>query len=108
MGRTASGLEVAVRVRLFADLRRHLPRGSDGPLEFRLAAGSKVQDLLDAIGIAHDAEVTAGIGGELATRETVLKERDEIVLFSPMEGGGDTSRYTRSPRTGRVKEGSTR
>jgi molybdopterin converting factor small subunit len=95
MSRAASEIEIAVRVRLFADLRRFLPRGYDGPLGISLAADSNVQDLLDAIGIAHDAEVTAGIDGKLATRETVLRNGDEVVLFSPMEGGALGVFFTR-------------
>ena len=74
-------------MRLFADLRKFLPRGHDGPIAYRLSAGASVQDLLTTIGIAPDAEVTAGLNGELAARETALKDGDELDLFSPMEGG---------------------
>jgi sulfur carrier protein ThiS len=87
MGGTVSDMEIKVRVCLFADLRRYLPRGSDGPLELSLASGSTVQDLLGAIGIRQGSEVTAGIDGELATKQTVLRHGDEVLLISPMEGG---------------------
>ncbi|HTE85189.1 MAG TPA: MoaD/ThiS family protein [Dehalococcoidia bacterium] len=80
-----SGIEV--RVRLFADLRKFLPRGKEEPIAYRLAPGATVQDLLSTIGIAVDAEVTAGLNGELAGRDTALHDGDELVLFSPMEGG---------------------
>jgi molybdopterin converting factor small subunit len=78
---------IDVQVRLFADLRRFLPKGADGPLSFRLTEGATMQALLDRIGIAADAEITAGRNGELAQRDTVLHDGDELVLFSPMEGG---------------------
>jgi molybdopterin converting factor small subunit len=86
MNGAATG-EIEVRVRLFADLRKFLPRGQDGPVSYRLAHGARVQELLNAIGIAPDAEVTAGRNGELAGRDTALDNGDELVLFSPMEGG---------------------
>jgi molybdopterin converting factor small subunit len=86
-GVQAGAYDIEVRVRLFADLRRFLPRGQPEPIAYHLSAGATVQDLLDAIGIAADAEVTAGLNGDLAQRQTALHDRDELVLFSPMEGG---------------------
>lgn len=78
---------IGVRVRLFADLRRFLPRGTDGPLHYTLRAGATVTDLLAAIGLPSEGEVTAGLNGDLAQRDTLLHDGDELVLFSPMEGG---------------------
>ncbi len=74
-------------MRLFADLRKFLPRGQDGSIPYHLSSGARVQDLLNTIGIAPEAEVTAGLNGELAERDTALHDGDELVLFSPMEGG---------------------
>jgi len=82
-----SPAKIDVRVRLFADLRRHLPRGQDGPISYTLRSGATVADLLAAIGIPADGEVTVGLNGDLAQRETELHEGDELLLFSPMEGG---------------------
>ena len=79
--------QVSVRVSLFADLRRFLPLGHDGPLTFTLPAGATVADLLAAIGIPAESEVTPGLNGELAQRDTALHDGDDLVLFSPMEGG---------------------
>ena len=81
------GYSIAVTVKLFADLRRFLPKGEDGPLEFTLPAGATVQDVIDLIGVPSQEEITAGIDNELAQRETVLKDGDELLLFTPMEGG---------------------
>jgi sulfur carrier protein ThiS len=79
--------QITVRVSLFADLRRFLPPGQDGPQPYMLPAGATVADLLATIGIPSEDEVTPGLNGELATRETELHDGDDLVLFSPMEGG---------------------
>ena len=81
------GDRINVRVRLFTNLRRYLPKGYDGPLSYELAPGSTVADLLSTIGVPAEEEITAGIREELAHRDTVLSDGDEILLFTPMEGG---------------------
>ena len=78
---------IAVNVTLFADLRRFLPRGADGPQRYLLGEGATVTDLLGAIGIEPDAEITAAVDGELAARETALRDGADVMLLSPMEGG---------------------
>ena len=78
---------IAVTVTLFADLRRFLPRGSDGPLRLALPAAATIADLLAVIGIPPDADITVGLDGELASREAALREGAEVMLLSPMEGG---------------------
>jgi molybdopterin converting factor small subunit len=78
---------IEVRVRLFADLRRFLPKGADGPLTYRLPAGATVEGLLSVLGVSTEQEITAGLNGSLAQRGTRLSDGDEIDLFSPMEGG---------------------
>ncbi len=78
---------ISVTVTFFADLRRFLPRGADGPQRYTLPAGATVADLLAAIGIAPDVELTAAVDGELAARDTVLVDGCQIMLLSPMEGG---------------------
>ena len=48
----------------------------------------RVPVFLLALLLIPDTEmVTVGINGELAQRGTVLRDRDEITMFSPMEGG---------------------
>jgi molybdopterin synthase sulfur carrier subunit len=84
--RTSAG-QISVRVSLFADLRRFLPPGQDGPQIYALRTGATVADLLDTIGVPAGDEVTPGLNGELAQRDTVLHDGDDLVLFSPMEGG---------------------
>ena len=79
--------QITVRVTLFADLRRFLPKGADGPQMYTMPADSTVADLLAAIGIPAEDEVTVGLNGEQAARDTALRDGDDAVMFSPMEGG---------------------
>jgi len=94
MARTAGGLRqggeqgtIGVQVTLFADLRRYLPPGVDGPHRRTVPEGSRVADLLAAIGIPPEADVTVGLDGELADRDTPLRDGADVMLLSPMEGG---------------------
>lgn len=80
-------MPITVTVTLFADLRRFLPRGADGPQRYAVRQGATVADLLAAIGVAPDADVTAAVDGELAARDTPLRDGADVMLLSPMEGG---------------------
>ena len=77
-----------VTVTLFADLRRFLPRGADGPQRYTVAPEATIADLLAVIGIPGDAEITIGVDGEVAERDTRLRDGADVMLLSPMEGGG--------------------
>jgi sulfur carrier protein ThiS len=78
---------IAVTVTLFADLKRFAPPGIDGPHRRTVAAGATVADLLAAMGIPPDYDLTVGLDGELASREDALHDGAEVMLLSPMEGG---------------------
>ena len=81
------GGDIAVRVGLHADLRRFFERAQVGPKMVQIRAGATVRELLALLLIPDTEMVTVGINGELAQRGTVLRDRDEITMFSPMEGG---------------------
>ncbi|MBI1846482.1 MAG: MoaD/ThiS family protein [Candidatus Rokubacteria bacterium] len=83
----AEAKTITVTVTLFADLRRFLPRGADGPQRYAVAPAATAADLLATIGIDADAEITIAVDGELADRHTLLRDGAEIMLLSPMEGG---------------------
>ena len=94
MARTADELRqegeqrtIAVRVTLFADLRRFLPPGVDGPHRRTVPAGATIAELLAVIGVPEDATITIGVDGELADRATPLRDGADVMLLSPMEGG---------------------
>lgn len=79
--------EIVVHVRLFADLRRFLRSGLEEPVPYALPADSTGAHLLAVIGIPEAHEITIGLNGEIATHEDTLRDGDEVLLFSPMEGG---------------------
>ena len=78
---------MTVKVIFFADLRRFLPRGADGPQPYTIPAGAVVTDLLATIGIKPEEDVTIAVDGEIAERGTVLHDGAEVMLLNPMEGG---------------------
>jgi len=78
---------VSVSVTFFADLRRYLPKGADGPQRYAVPAGATVADLIAAIGVEATYDVTVAVDGELADRETKLRQGADVMLLSPMEGG---------------------
>ena len=78
---------ITIAVTFFADLRRYLPRGADGPQRYSVPDGATVADLLATIGIAPETDLTVALDGELADRETRLHDGADVMLLSPMEGG---------------------
>ena len=78
---------IAVTVTLFADLRRYLPPGVDGPHRRTVPAGSTVADLLDAIGIAPTPTSRWASTASWRTATTALHDGADVMLLSPMEGG---------------------
>jgi sulfur carrier protein ThiS len=84
---SAPARTIAVDVTFFADLRRHLPRGADGPQRYELRQDATIADLLTAIGIPADTDLTAAVDGELARRDSPLHDGADVMLLSPMEGG---------------------
>ena len=89
MSGTQTGSSIEVHLVLFADLRRLLPRGHDGRFVLTVPAGSTVADLVAASGLGFDADeqLKAGINGESVGLDASVSDGDEVVLFSPMEGG---------------------
>ena len=82
-----SSADIEVRVALHADLRKYFDRSQVGPKTMRLPSGSKVEDLLALLGVEDRENVTVGVNGELAQHTAVLNNHDDIIMFSPMEGG---------------------
>jgi len=78
---------ISISVAFFADLRRFLPRGADGPQRYTMPEGATAADLLAVIGVEAGAEVIIAVDGELAWRDTPLRDGSEIMLLNAMEGG---------------------
>jgi sulfur carrier protein ThiS len=83
----ADARTISISVAFFADLRRFLPRGADGPQRYTMPEGATVADLLAVIGVEAGAEVIIAVDGELAARETPLRDGAEVMLLNPMDGG---------------------
>jgi len=49
--------------------------------------GATVGDLLEAHEIGASVRVTLGVNDQLATRETRLKDGDNLEVLAPMSGG---------------------
>ena len=82
-----TGRSIAVTVTFFAGLRRYLPPGSEGPQRYTLPEGATVADLLVAIGVPAETDLTTGVDGELADRTDPLRDGAEVMLLGPMDGG---------------------
>jgi sulfur carrier protein ThiS len=78
---------IGVKVTFFAELRRFLAPGADGPQPYTVPERSTVDDLLTVIGVAPDADLTIAVDGEQADRSTPLRDGADVMLLSPMEGG---------------------
>jgi len=78
---------IAVKVTFFADLRRFLPRGADGPQPYTVPERATVDELLTVIGVAPDADLIAIQVFSQADRSTPLRDGADVMLLTPMEGG---------------------
>jgi molybdopterin converting factor small subunit len=79
---------ITVRVKLYADLRRYMLPGLGDPQPLEMPEGSTANDVLVRYGVSPEYELTVGLNGELAGRDSVLHDGDEVMFLSPMEGGG--------------------
>jgi molybdopterin converting factor small subunit len=103
---SADPRSIGVSVILSAALRHRLAGTGDGPQRHVLAAGATLADLLAAVGIDASTDLTAAIDGELAGRDTLLRDGAEVVLLAPMEGGAEAEARRRSETGSEVDEGS--
>jgi len=84
----ADARTITIAVTFFADLRRFLPRGAEGPQRYTVPEGATAADLLAAIGVEPGAEVTIAVDGELGNRETPLRDGssderlEELIRFA--------------------------
>src|SRR5258707_523729 len=71
---------ITVKVIFFADLRRFLPKGADGPQPYAVPAGATVKTLMDTIGIEDREDITIAVDGDLADRQQTLRDGSEVML----------------------------
>ena len=76
-----------IRVKLYSDLRVYQGNRPD-PFEVEMADRADVAALIRTLGIdPQKHEIIVGINGELGHLDSPLKERDEVMLVTPMQGG---------------------
>jgi molybdopterin synthase sulfur carrier subunit len=78
-----------IEVRLFAQLRKYLPRGSrQGSTRVDMPDGATISDALAALGIpAGAAHMTLVNGSHEANLRQQLKDGCTLSVFPPMAGG---------------------
>jgi sulfur carrier protein len=72
-----------VEIRLFESLKKHQPRGG----KVRLATGSRVSDLLDALGISMDDVGVLIVNQSDGRFDQLLRNGDVVTLIPPIGGG---------------------
>jgi len=72
-----------VEVRLFESLKKHQPEGG----KFRLAEGSRVSDLLTALGISTDDVGILMVNRVDGRFDQMIQDGDVVTLIPPMGGG---------------------
>lgn len=79
---------VKVEVRLFANLAKLLPPGSQKKrAEMTIRKGATINDLLDKLNIPPKVTNIIMVNGIHQNRETELKEGDVVSVFPPIAGG---------------------
>lgn len=74
-----------VHVKAFGYLRRFL--GDNGERILELKEGCSLSQLLKSLLIPEDLPIVNLVNGRPGQKQQTLRDGDEIVLFSPMEGG---------------------
>jgi len=79
---------ITVQARLYATLRRYRPGvGSGEPIQVELSEGSRVADLLEALGIPQNETKQVFVDGRLRLSDYVLKDGEQLGVFPPIAGG---------------------
>ena len=75
-----------VAVKLFGNLRRHLPPGQEA-IALRLAPGTSIEAAIQRLGVPDGEVGLAVVNGEAVPETSVLRDGDRLELFAPMGGG---------------------
>ena len=79
-------LKMYVSVELFTFLEKYYP-DKDGSKKIFLASGSTVAILIKKLEIPSNLRLLFLINGQQTDKDTILKENDEVFIFSPAAGG---------------------
>jgi transketolase len=95
---------VAVRIRLFASLRRYQPKGTDGPIALELPAGATVRDAAAALGIPEKSAGIVVCNDAHLELGSPLQDGTEVSIFPPLAGGADDEIARLRPIARRLRE----
>jgi len=73
-------------VNLFAYLAKYSPEGKSA-FSMELNENAMIEDLMEHLGIPSEESRTILVNGRHCKENKVLKEGDEVVLMTPVEGG---------------------
>jgi len=77
-----------VTVKLFGNLRRHLPPGQEA-IALSLAPGTSLEAAMQQLGVPDGEVGLAAVNGEAVPETSVLRDGDRLELFAPMGGGAE-------------------
>ena len=72
-----------VQISAFGDVERHVKTRH----EIELPDHSTVADLLAALAVPPQSQLTTGVNGQLVALDSLLHDGDKVMLVTPMEGG---------------------
>ena len=67
-------------------MRQYAPEG-DGDVTIALAEGFRVAQLLGQMGVPADTRPFIAVNGRKADLDETLRDGDDVVMFTQMEGG---------------------
>jgi molybdopterin converting factor small subunit len=80
-----------VTIRLFGELKHHLPAGGSGrSLRLELPEGTTALQLIERLGIPYGGEegqMVVAVNDVEVNHGTVLRDGDTVSLFEPLAGG---------------------
>jgi sulfur carrier protein ThiS len=77
-----------VEVKLFGNLGHYLPDGGNRfSFTKTMSDGATVDQLLRQLSLPEGTPVLVLVNGRRADSEGLLRDRDQVFLFSPAEGG---------------------
>jgi len=75
-----------INVHLFANLVKYAPEGRN-PFSVKLKPGTSVKNLITHLGIPPAEAKIILVNGRHGSEDTALKDGDEVVFMTPVEGG---------------------
>jgi sulfur carrier protein ThiS len=75
-----------VTVKMFGNLRRHLPDGQEA-FQLELAPGTSIDGVITQLGVNPGEVGIAVVNGELVEESSTLRDGDRLELFAVMGGG---------------------